>query len=66
MTDKIEKEIKEILSKWENCCKKRQCCNSCIQEKELGYGDDIEACCCRHNNNCSVLEEILKKLRGKA
>lgn len=24
-----------------------RCCESCLQDKELGYGDDIDGCCCR-------------------
>ena len=23
-------------------------CTGCLSEKELGYGDDIEGCCCKH------------------
>ncbi len=33
-------------------------CQTCLDEKELGYGDDIDGCCCTH------LVEANKK-RGK-
>lgn len=23
------------------------CCESCLEDKAEGYGDDIEGCCCR-------------------
>jgi hypothetical protein len=26
----------------------KQCCWSCIEDKEMGY-DDIDGCCCRHS-----------------
>lgn len=27
---------------------KKAHCNSCLNEKELGYGEDIDGCCCIH------------------
>lgn len=24
------------------------CCGSCLGEKEMGYGDDVDGCCCKH------------------
>jgi hypothetical protein len=40
------------------------CCSSCLEDKEIGHGDDIEACCCRFPK-CQ--EEILfPKILGTA
>jgi len=60
-----KEDIESILSKWEKYCKKGQCCSSCIDDKELGYGDDIETCCCRHDNKCNIAETIRKLIEGE-
>jgi len=35
-----------------------ECCSSCIEDKQMGYGDDIEGCCCRHSG---YLNEAFEK-----
>lgn len=34
-------------------------CDSCLDEKEMGYGYDISGCCCTHINE---LDESIKEI----
>ncbi len=47
---------------------KTDCCSACVEDKELGYGDDIDGCCCRHNKeeiDPLSIEKIVIKDNGK-
>ncbi len=47
---------------------KEPCCDSCIEDKSMGYGDDITNCCCRHSHNYKAdefLREENKELKAK-
>lgn len=37
------------------------CCSSCIEDKEMGFGDDISDCCCRAGEiDNSALDTAIK------
>ena len=57
-------DLREVLNKWENNKNKSQCCSSCEEDKNLGFGDDIEACCCRHLTTEYVISQITKLVEG--
>lgn len=44
---------------------KLDCCTSCELEKEQGYGEDIDGCCCKHKsyltNSENKILEVLRK-----
>lgn len=51
------KKIREILEKVKSPI---PCCTSCEEDRAMGFGDDIEGCCCRHISVDQALTEIKK------
>ena len=70
--EKVEidiEEVEKILHKWQDCCRKGQCCSSCIEDKRMGFKNDIDVCCCKHYNTCDTATALAEagviKIRGE-
>jgi hypothetical protein len=61
-----ERDIRDILIQWEHATDKDQCCSSCYEDKATGYGDDIETCCCRHENSEDIAKAIHTLIESEA